>query len=420
MYYKVLKYYVVALILIIFFVLGFLINIRYIKHQLKEYEGIYKSMYAHLLSDILFEEYHTYQDEIMIPEKRIEFYKQIDIIIQENISHILPTNKISYIFTNEKDSVLHSYNEKKNKHSFSLFSQPDYFQVASISLSDNSQINISIPDLGRQQNKTLLTAFTGLWILLCLVTFGLILYFWQKQKKMQKIRMDVINNMSHEFKTPLTSIQLISEMMMQQGSYLKEEKLKQYAGIIHQESDKMLQQANQLLNTAYYNTRYVLRKRKHNVHGLIEYFVTSYSTVFGDNEIIISRNFNAENPVVSLDRTHFVNVLTNLLDNARKYSGHSLAEVAISTYNDHDKLFIEISDNGTGIDSKYHKLIFDRFYRVPQGNVHEKSGYGVGLYYVKNILAKMNAKIRVKSRSGNGTTFTIQFKISKKRTHKTE
>jgi two-component system, OmpR family, phosphate regulon sensor histidine kinase PhoR len=112
--------------------------------------------------------------------------------------------------------------------------------------------------------------------------------------------------------------------------------------------------------------------------------------------------------------------MTNLLDNARKYSANSHAEVIISTYNAQNKLFIEISDNGTGIDSKYHKLIFDRFYRVPTGNVHDKSGYGVGLYYVKNILSKMNAKIRVRSRQGHGTTFTIQFKLKKNHTQKTE
>jgi uncharacterized protein YneF (UPF0154 family) len=291
MYYKVFKYYIITLILIILFVLGFWVNIRYIKHQLREYEGIYRSMYAHLLTDILSEVSHTYQDDIMIPEKRFDFYKQIDVIIQENIGHILPPNKISYIFTNEKDSVLHSFNQSKRKGRFSFFSHPDYVPVASIYLSDKSQLNISIPDLGKQQNKTILAVFTGLWILLCLVTFGLILYFWEKQKRMQKIRMDVINNMTHEFKTPLTSIQLISEMMMQQGCHLKEEKLKQYAGIIHQESDKMLQQANQILNTAYYNTRYVLRKRAHNIHGLIEFFIASYSTVYGQNEILISKDF---------------------------------------------------------------------------------------------------------------------------------
>jgi signal transduction histidine kinase len=195
---------------------------------------------------------------------------------------------------------------------------------------------------------------------------------------------------------------------------MNDKKLKNYSMIIHQESNKMLHQVTQLLHTAYYdNIKIAFRMRNHNIHGLTEFFLASYLSVFNESDIKVQSNFRAINPICSIDRTHYFNVVTNLLDNARKYSGEKRPEICISTYNENNKLYIEFSDNGIGIDHKHLEHIFDRFYRVPQGNKHEKSGYGVGLYYVKTVLNQMKADIRVKSRPGQGSTFLISIRNKK-------
>jgi two-component system, OmpR family, phosphate regulon sensor histidine kinase PhoR len=235
---------------------------------------------------------------------------------------------------------------------------------------------------------------------------------------MQKIRLDVINNMTHEFKTPLTSLQLVSSMIMTQGSDMGEDKLKNYARIMHQECDKMLQQARQVLNAAYFEKgKFYLRKRHHNIHGLIKHVINSYQSVFGEGDIRITTNFQAQKVVVIVDRHHFANILTNLLDNAKKYTDDPIAYVQINTYNEGSQVVLEIEDQGMGIEQKHLKNLFDRFYRVPKGNIFDKSGYGVGLYYVKSIMKQMNAKIRVKSKPGVGSTFILYFK-TKKYSHK--
>jgi two-component system phosphate regulon sensor histidine kinase PhoR len=319
-----------------------------------------------------------------------------------------------YILTNEQDIILYYFGNSQ-KSLKEKIDRKNYFEIETLRFNNRGEIIIWIQNRFAWQNRAILLFFTLLWISFCLVTLGFMVYIWEKQRRMQKIRLDVINNMSHEFKTPLTSIQLISEMILQHGPDLKDEKLKHYAGIIHQETDKMLQQAKQILNSAYYDqSKVILRKRIFNIHGLIEYILNSYTTVYNVNEISVSLSLSAGYPFVLVDRNHFINVLTNLLDNARKYSKNGHVHVCFKTYNVKNKIFIEVQDNGIGIETKYQNLIFERFYRVPSGNIHEKSGYGVGLYYVKTILKQMNADIRVKSKPGEGSVFIIQFKKANK------
>lgn len=413
MFYKGNRYLIILIIILTLFVVGFIIQKRYLKRQLNELERIEKIHHTNLIEnkfDEIILQYSYHEDEFI--EQRL--YNVIDSVLKSCLHPFSTEDNFEYILTNEQDFILHYFGNSPKSLKEKIVTK-NYFEVAKLHFKNREEIIIWIQNRFAWQNRAILLMFSFLWISFCLVTLGFIVYIWEKQRRMQKIRLDVINNMSHEFKTPLTSIQLISEMILQHGPDLKDEKLKHYAGIIHQETDKMLQQAKQILNSAYYDqSKVVLRKRVFNLHGLIEYVLNSYTTVYNENEISVSMSLSAGYPFATVDRNHFINVLTNLLDNARKYSKNGHVHVCFKTYNVKNKIFIEIQDNGIGIEAKYQKLIFERFYRVPSGNIHEKSGYGVGLFYVKTILKQMNAEIGVRSKPGEGSVFIVQFKKANK------
>ncbi len=416
MFYKGYRYFVFLIIILVCFIAGFIIQKQYLGKQLTELERIEKTLHSSLLENKLEDLPDNYFDTVML-ETDHQLYSVIDSIFIASMQPLKNNTQPDYIITNNNDSILYRSCEnciKLNSKNFKKL----YVEIAKFKIHKDEDIIFRTYNKYGGQNKILLLFFTLQWVLFGLVFLGYIVYIWEKQRRMQKIRLDVINNMTHEFKTPLTSIQLISEMIMKQGSDLKVEKLLQYAEIIHHEADKLLQQAKQILNTAYYDqSKIMLRKRVFNIHGLIEHVVSYYTTVYKNNEISISLDLGSANPYTLVDRNHFINVLTNLLDNARKYSKNGHVNLAFRTYNDEKKLYIDVQDNGIGIDPKHQKLIFERFYRVSSGNIHEKTGYGVGLYYVKTILNMMNADIRVKSKPGEGSVFTIQMKKIR-RTHK--
>lgn len=415
MFYKGYRYHIIVALIVALFVTGFIVQIKNIKTRLYEFEKLNKFLYSHLLDQQFSDIEYSGNSEGLTTISKKKLYQTIDSIVISQFMYFFPPEEIIFILTDQRDSILHSNNLFYKQPNNYKVSNKDFLNVATIQISENDKLFIKVPDVIKKQNRLILILFVTLCVMFCFVTLGVIIFIFEREKKLQKIRLDVINNMTHEFKTPLTSIKLISEMIMQQGSSLNEEKLTQYAKIIHQETNKLLRQARQVLNSAYYeDNKFVLRKRAFNIHGLIDFIVSSHSVVYSEDEIRISKNLKATDPMVITDRNHFVNVITNLLVNARKYAKKNQVDVCISTYNEHNKLFIEVSDNGTGIDPKYQSLIFDRFYRVPSGNIHERSGYGIGLFYVKNVLRQMNADIKIRSRPGQGSTFIIQMKNFKK------
>ncbi len=407
MFYKGYRFHITVAGVLLFFIAGFYLQNRYLKHQLLELERVHWLLFSRV-ADHNFEELILNLDDHISPE---DMFNSIDSVIFANFSGIYSPNDMIILFLNEKNELLHGYNTQRLKKRYSIDDADDFSLVSQIEHPSIGKAKVKVHNFMGKHNNQIHLFFHILWFLLCFVTIGFLVALWEKQRKAQKIRLDVLNNMVHEFKTPLTSVQLISEMIREQGSSLGEDKLNNYAMIIHQESDKMLHQVTQLLHTAYFdNIRIAFRMRYHNLHGLTEFFLSSYLSVFNESDIVVHRSYRAKNPVCSIDRSHYFNILTNLLDNARKYSGGKQAVICISSFNEGNKLFIEITDNGVGIAHKHLKHIFDRFYRVPQGNIREKSGYGVGLYYVKTVLKQMKSNIRVKSKPGQGTTFSISIR----------
>jgi len=251
-------------------------------------------------------------------------------------------------------------------------------------------------------------------LLLILIFFSYSLNIILTQKKLSDIKNDFINNMTHELKTPIATIRLASETLLNQTSNEDPEKSMRYAGIIYKENKRLEQQVERVLNIAKLDKSDIKFKNEYfDIHEIIEEAKESFEfNQFEEKEGIIKLALNAENALVFADIVHVTNIIYNLLDNAIKYCENN-PEIFISSRLVKDKIEISIKDNGKGISKENQKLIFDKFYRVSTGNLHDVKGFGLGLFYVKTIVEKLKGEIFVKSQLGKGSTFIFTLPIKK-------
>jgi len=242
-----------------------------------------------------------------------------------------------------------------------------------------------------------------------LFTFGMTLYYMQKQKKISDIKSDFINNMTHEFKTPIATISLATDTMNSPKILGKEKETKYYLDIIRQENKRMNKQVEKVLQMALIeNDDFQLDYQLTDAHPIIESACQVIDLNVKKKEGKIVSVLRATCSKIMMDEIHFANVLTNIFDNAVKYNEQP-PEILIETYNKDDHFFIRISDNGTGMSKEVQEHIFDKFYRKPSGNIHNVKGFGLGLSYVKAIVNAHGGTIKVSSEVGNGSTFTLGF-----------
>jgi len=246
-------------------------------------------------------------------------------------------------------------------------------------------------------------------VFLVLIFFGFSLATIIKQKRLSEVITDFINNMTHELKTPIATISLSSEMIMRLDSDDDLEKAKKYAGIIFKENKRLETQVERVLNISTLDTENTtLNKKLLDFHELLDEVKDTFdfNQLANGGKILIENN--ASIFTIQADPIHITNVVYNLLDNAVKYST-TKPLISITTKNERNYLVIEIKDNGIGIRKEDLKMIFDKFYRVSTGNIHDIKGFGLGLFYVKLIINEHNGSIDVKSKLGEGSTFTIKL-----------
>lgn len=307
-----------------------------------------------------------------------------------------------------KIKVLKTENKNLNKQIESIIALPDINSRNNIKVENKKNISLDEEDEGRSMIIVLMTLIFLTPLLLVTI---LVVATYKITKQEQRIFKDIAGNLTHEINTPLTSIKLISELIYKHGNSFEKEKLKNYALIIQQETDKLLQQSKLFLSsTTNEDGEYKPKLRQFNIHGIIEYAVKNSYNLYDTEDIKIKLNLNAKDDNCMVDRNHMINIITNLIENSKKYSKNKPVEIEITSRNDLNKLIIEITDNGIGIEENHLKHIFKKFYRVNTGNLHDKPGYGIGLYYVKTTLNQMNADISVKSKAGEGAKFIIELK----------
>jgi len=228
-----------------------------------------------------------------------------------------------------------------------------------------------------------------------------------KEKKISEHTTDFLNNMTHEFKTPLTNIALAGKMMLRDNNIVKEEKIKHYSGIILEENDKLRLQVEQVLSmTALERGEIPLQKAELDLHQLISHCLKCMGLQIEDNDGNVNLDLDAEHFEIFGDKNHLTNALCNLVDNSIKYAGNK-PELSVRTFNTGPDIILILSDKGIGIDKEYQKKVFEKFFRVPTGDVHDVKGFGLGLAYVHKIIQMHGGTIGLQSKKGEGTTFTI-------------
>jgi two-component system phosphate regulon sensor histidine kinase PhoR len=228
-----------------------------------------------------------------------------------------------------------------------------------------------------------------------------------KEKRISEHTTDFLNNMTHEFKTPLTNIGLAGKMITKSPSFPNEEKVKHYSEIILEENEKLKLQVEHVLSmTALERGEIPVVMANVDLHQLIRDCAKNMSLQISNKEGYLELKLTAEKSMINGDQSHLINTICNLIDNAIKYSGDNL-RIEIESFNNDNNLIIQISDNGIGIDKLHLKNIFTKFFRVPTGNVHDVKGFGLGLAYVKKIINLHHGSIEVQSQKGKGTIFKI-------------
>jgi len=268
------------------------------------------------------------------------------------------------------------------------------------------------------QNSYLLKE-TGLLViptfLLTAMLIGIFVYtilIILRQKKLSDIKNDFINNMTHELKTPISTISLASQMLRDNSLNNTPKSIDHISGIIYQESKRLTTQVEKVLQMAVFNEGSLKLKFKEvNVNSLIETVVLNFELRVKSRSGVLTSDLKAHPSIIWADEVHITNVLFNLLDNAVKYSKEEPI-IHISTELKDNYLVVSVKDQGIGIQSEHLNQIFERFYRVPTGNVHDVKGFGLGLSYVKKIIDVHKGKIKVESAIHKGTKFMIYFPIN--------
>ncbi|HYQ57918.1 MAG TPA: HAMP domain-containing sensor histidine kinase, partial [Draconibacterium sp.] len=216
-------------------------------------------------------------------------------------------------------------------------------------------------------------------------------------------------NMTHELKTPISTISLASQML-QDGSVTNTPSIIEHvSNVINQESKRLSFQVEKVLQMAVFNEgRLKLKLREFDVNKMVRTVTSNFELRVNNKNGTLHTEIMADQALIKGDEVHITNVIFNLLDNAMKYSGE-IPEIWVRTENRKDKIMISVKDNGIGIAKEHQSQIFDRFYRVPTGNVHDVKGFGLGLSYVKKIVDLHNGTINVESALNKGTTFKIYF-----------
>lgn len=243
--------------------------------------------------------------------------------------------------------------------------------------------------------------------LIILATFAITIYMILRQKKLSDIKSDFINNMTHEFKTPIATISLAADSISNPKIIKNEKEVKYYTGIIREENQRMNNQVESVLRMSLLDKHDLeFNMADHDLHALINKAITKVELLLRERNGAISLQLEASHPLASVDADHFTNAMLNLLDNAIKYSV-SDPQIEVRTKDLQKDIYISVRDHGMGMRKEVSQRVFDKFYRKTSGNIHNIKGFGLGLSYVKAIVNAFGGDISVKSESGKGSIFEV-------------
>lgn len=247
-------------------------------------------------------------------------------------------------------------------------------------------------------------------VILIVMLIGLFCYavfIINRQKKLVEAKNDFINNLTHEFNTPLFSIGITSNLLLKSDEILQSQKLKTYVTLILSEKNRIQAQVDKILRlTAIESGGVIMDMEIIDLHVLIKEVIRSFEEIVLEKAGMITFYANAVDHSINGDRVHLLNAFSNLIDNSCKYSDRP-PEIYVTTHNDRGHIIINVADNGIGMNKEETKMIFDKFYRVKQGDRHDTKGFGIGLSYVNKIIELHKGAIEVRTEPGKGSVFSI-------------
>lgn len=360
---------------------------------------IVNDLYDELISINVYKDYKPKVDSLMLDT----------ILKQELIEGGITTNFIYTISNKLSDSKTNgNYKEP----------QMDCDSVScffAINLSPNNVyvtpqfLSVHFPNQKNYLLKTMwiMLSVSGMVILILIIAFYYTISTISKQKKLSLIKNDFISNMTHEFKTPISTISLASEMLSDSSVAKTPEKQTRFLKMIKDENKRLSILVESILQTSILDKgEFKLKLTQNNVHDIINEAIQNTHLLIEQREGSLTKQLNAKNAVIKADKVHLTNIIFNLIDNAIKYTKNNPI-IVISTKDTENGIEITVKDNGIGINKDNQRKIFDKFYRVPTGNIHNVKGFGLGLSYVQAVIQKHNGTINVDSELGKGSEFKI-------------
>ena len=346
-------------------------------------------------------------------EERINV-KELDDIIKNELLNVGIKNNFHYVIIEKSKTNKVLISSKKfdlNKIEKSVFVKLFPNDI----INKNNYLYIQIEGVSNLIYKSVRNLLVGsiLFTLVILAVFIITLFVIIKQKKISDMKSDFINNMTHEFKTPLATISLAADSIKNPKILENKENVLNFIKIIKDENYRMNNHVEKVLQMAMIDKgEFGTDAESIDVKPIIERAIHNFNIQIKQKNGQILSSISANSHIIEVDEIHFSNIIHNLLDNANKYTPEN-PQINIKTYNNNKKLYIEVKDNGIGINSSDLKNIFEKFYRVHTGNIHNVKGFGLGLSYVKKMTELFGGKIEVESEIGKGSTFILEFPLTK-------
>ncbi|RYE36297.1 MAG: HAMP domain-containing histidine kinase [Sphingobacteriaceae bacterium] len=401
----------------------------------KEQQRLRKERTYRNLKKLLEDSVHLLKAKLMTPQKisvmenlAVEYQKaseplstridrlELDSLLRFELQNKNITLPFSYeITTASHDSLIFSNAQNYNT------DKPQFIRASSYQtpiftkevVNDPGMLNIYFPE----KNRLILNRVTGtvgisaglLLVLIFCFAYTISLIF--RQKKLADMKTEFINNMTHEFKTPVSTIMIASEALKDDEIVQDKARVSRLAGIIYDENVRLGSHIERVLNIARIEQDdFKLDLKEIDVNEQITAVVDSMSLKIQKHSAQVALDLNALPAVILADELHFTNVLYNLIDNALKYSKDE-PQINIFTKSTANQLFISVEDNGIGMNRDQQAKIFEQFYRIPTGNLHDVKGFGLGLSYVSTIVKRLNGLISVKSEKDKGSVFELKFPL---------
>lgn len=265
------------------------------------------------------------------------------------------------------------------------------------------------------QSMWLIIFTTLAFVFIITASFAAAFYIIFRQKKIDGLKTDFINNMTHEFKTPVATISLATQMLQNEKVINNPDKIMRYSEMIDEENKRLSGHIENVLQAARFDRgEFKLKLEKIDIHALMQDIAHSFELRIENENGMLQLDLKAKRFVVKGDKLHIMNAFSNIVENAIKYRKEESLKVAISTKDTDSGIIITIADNGIGIPKESQKMIFEKFYRVPTGNIHNVKGFGLGLSYVKIIVEAHHGTIEIHSETGKGSEFKIYLPFEMK------